>query len=66
MAAKGKSIPLALPRCATFKAQTEMQMLVEWTASSFLAIENPDVRALRSLVNLGKNDDSILDFVERA
>jgi len=81
MLAKGKSIPVTLPHCATFMAQTEMQLLEEWTASSFLVIENPDVRALRSLVifglkgmaayiehafNLGKIDDSILDFVERA
>jgi len=56
-------------------------MLDAWTVSSFLAIENPDVRALRGLVifglkgmaaymehaiNLGKNNPQIIEFIERA
>jgi hydroxylamine reductase len=56
-------------------------MLDGWTAASFLAIENADVRALRSLVifglkgmaayvehaeNLGKTNSGVLEFMERA
>jgi len=65
----------------TFAATTEDEMLSAWTMASFLAIEDPDVRALRSLVifglkgmaaymehaiNLGKTSDEVLNFIERA
>lgn len=68
-------------RCVSFSASTEAQMMEEWSAASFLAIENPDIRALRSLVifglkgmaayiehaeNLGRTDECLLEFMERA
>lgn len=64
-----------------FIASTEEEMLSGWTMASFLAIEDPDVRALRSLVifglkgmaaymehaiNLGKTKEDVLVFMERA
>jgi len=81
LAAQGKSIQLVLPHCASFMVQTELQMLDAWTASSFLTIENADIRALRSLVifglkgmaayvehavALGKTDATVIEFFERA
>ncbi len=69
------------PACARFEAATEQEMLDAWTAASFLAIEDADVRALRSLVifglkgmaayvehavNLGKTDEAVVEFMERA
>ena len=80
-AAKGAALPAKLPASATFSANTETEMLDAWSAASFLAIENADVRALRSLVifglkgmaayvehaeNLGKSDSGVLEFMERA
>mgnify|MGYP005836088697 FL=1 len=64
-----------------FIASNEEEMLSGWTMASFLAIEDPDVRALRSLVifglkgmaaymehaiNLGKTKEDVLVFMERA
>ncbi|MFQ3547993.1 MAG: hydroxylamine reductase [Termitinemataceae bacterium] len=71
----------ALPRSVTFTAETKQEMLDTWTVASFLAIEDPDVRALRSLVvfglkgmaaymehaiNLGYSNTDVLLFMERA
>lgn len=65
----------------TFSADTEEAMLSVWTEASFLAIEDPDIRALRSLVifglkgmaaymehaiNLGYTNADVLAFIERA
>jgi len=76
--AKGKG---ALHPSIQFTASTEDEMLSAWTMASFLAIEDPDVRALRSLVifglkgmaaymehaiNLGKTNEDVLVFMERA
>ena len=77
---KGAARLKPLP-CVQFHAETEDAMLKAWTEASFLAIEDPDTRALRSLViyglkgmaaymehaiNLGKNDGDIQTFIERA
>jgi len=51
--AAGGKLPAMLPACATFDAQDEQEMLAQWPAASYLAIENEDVRALRSLVVIG-------------
>lgn len=76
--AKGKG---TLHPSVQFSASTEDEMLSAWTMASFLAIEDPDVRALRSLVifglkgmaaymehaiNLGKTSNEVLVFIERA
>ncbi len=81
IASKGGALPAKLPAAARFEAKTEAEMLDAWTAASFLAIEDPDVRALRSLVifglkgmaayvehaeNLGKSDGALVEFMERA
>ncbi|MFA6506223.1 MAG: hydroxylamine reductase [Treponemataceae bacterium] len=81
LSAKGGALPGKAPACVTFNAKTEIEMLDIWSAASFLAIENPDVRALRSLVifglkgmaayvehaeNLGKSDAGVIEFMERA
>ena len=81
LAAKGGALPAKLPSAATLSAKTEAEMLDQWTAASFLSIENADVRALRSLVifglkgmaayyehavNLGKTDPAQEEFMERA
>ena len=78
---KGGSLPKKNPACVSFSANTETEMLDAWSAASFLAIENADVRALRSLVifglkgmaayyehaeNLGKSNASVVEFMERA
>lgn len=79
--AAGLTLADDAPECVFFDAETEQEMLESWSAASFLSIENADVRALRSLVifglkgmaayvehaeNLGKNDDAIIEFMERA
>lgn len=79
--AAGGKLPSPLSAAAKFSASTESAMLDQWTAASFLAIENADVRALRSLVifglkgiaayyehaaNLGKTDAKLEEFMERA
>jgi len=81
LAAKGVALPFKAPAPVSFKADTETEMLDAWSAASFLAIENADVRALRSLVifglkgmaayvehaeNLGKSDAGVNEFMERA
>ncbi len=81
IASKGGSLPAKMPAAARFEAKTEAEMLDAWTAASFLAIEDADVRALRSLVifglkgmaayvehaeNLGKSDAALAEFMERA
>jgi hydroxylamine reductase len=81
LSAKGGALPAKVDGSVTFNALTEKEMLDAWTASSFLAIENPDVRALRSLVifglkgmaaymehaiTLGKTNTSVIEFIERA
>lgn len=81
LSSKGVSLPAKIDGSVTFNGFTEKEMLDAWTASSFLAIENPDVRALRSLVifglkgmaaymehaiNLGKNNPQVIEFIERA
>ncbi|GAB1482277.1 hypothetical protein MASR2M78_10920 [Treponema sp.] len=81
LAAKGHVLPEKRPACVSFHANTEQEMLDTWTAASFLAIENVDVRALRSLVifglkgmaayvehaeTLGKSDAGVIEFMERA
>lgn len=78
---KGAALPTKVPAAARFDAKTELEMLDGWTAASFLAIENADIRALRSLVifglkgmaayvehaeNLGKTNAGVLEFIERA
>ncbi|WP_304222933.1 hydroxylamine reductase [Gracilinema caldarium] len=65
----------------TFTADTEEAILSVWTEASFLAIEDPDIRALRSLVifglkgmaaymehaiNLGHTNADVIAFIERA
>lgn len=81
ISAKGAALPTKVPAAARFDAKTELEMLDGWTAASFLAIENADIRALRSLVifglkgmaayvehaeNLGKTNAGVLEFMERA
>ena len=81
LAAAGGTLPEKVPAAARFDAKTEAEMLDVWTAASFLAIENADVRALRSLVifglkgmaayiehaeNLGKSNVAVIEFIERA
>jgi hydroxylamine reductase len=78
---KGGRLPVSIPMAARFDPKTETEMLDAWTAASFLAIENADIRALRSLVifglkgmaayiehaeNLGKTNAAVLEFLERA
>ena len=81
LAARGIKLPANLHDSARFNPNTEIEMLDAWTSASFLAIENADVSALRSLVifglkgmaayvehagNLGKRDRGIVEFAERA
>jgi len=78
---RGKGSKANLHPSIDFHASTEEEMLSAWTIASFLAIEDPDVRALRSLVifglkgmaaymehaiNLGKTNEDVLIFMERA
>ncbi len=78
--AKGGTLPAKPYASVSFSANTETEMLDAWSAASFLAIENEDVRALRSLVifglkgmaayyehavNLGKTSTDIAEFMER-
>jgi hydroxylamine reductase len=81
LSATGRALPAPLPSAVRFDAKTETEMLDAWTAASFLAIEDADARALRSLVifglkgmaayvehaeNLGKSSASVIEFIERA
>ncbi len=81
LAAAGGKLPAQLPACAAFDAQTEQEMLAQWSEASYLAIENEDVRALRSLVviglkgmaayvqhalTLGTDTPEVVKFIERA
>lgn len=77
----GQELPLTVPACVDFRAETEEKMLNAWAEASYLAIENADVRALRSLIifglkgmaaymehaiTLGSCDDGVVSFMERA